>query len=262
MTSIYPDEIITELEASFLSRNDKIIRWGNAIASMQALPGLRGLWPMSAFSAVGDAFDQSGNGRTLTYNGNPVYNYDEFVPFIDLDGVGDFLSRADEAGLDITGTETYVAGAAQGLTMGCWSRIPSLPGANAGMMAKDDLAVNRSYLFFMTPAGTILGQISTDGFTIVNTPITTAVSTNTWFHVVIRFVPSTTANIYLNGVRFSNAVGIPASIHSGSATFTVGSLAASLLINADFSLCFLCAAALSDIQIISLFEQQRTLFGV
>ncbi|NJO31403.1 MAG: hypothetical protein HC874_30490 [Richelia sp. SL_2_1] len=68
--------------------------------------------------STGNVYDLSGQGRTLTYNGNPTFNYTGLVPYVSLDGTGDFLSRADETDLDILGTETIYNSAVRGLTLG------------------------------------------------------------------------------------------------------------------------------------------------
>ena len=93
------------------------------ISPFLALPGLVGFWPMSSVQrSTGNAYDLSGQTRTLTYNGNPTYNINnDFAPYIRLDGTGDFLSRADETDLDILGTETIYASTVRGLTLGCIS---------------------------------------------------------------------------------------------------------------------------------------------
>jgi len=108
------------------------------ISPLLALPGLRGFWPMSSFNEAGNAYDMSEQGRVMTYNGNPLYNYDGVVPYVALDGIGDFLSRADEAGLDIIGTETYVDGAVHGLTLGGWFYFDNALGSNEKLIAKWD----------------------------------------------------------------------------------------------------------------------------
>ena len=65
-----------ESNQRLLLRTDRPYFQLRASSTFLSLPGLRGLWSMSAIQSNGDAFDQSGNGRLLTYNGNPTYNQD------------------------------------------------------------------------------------------------------------------------------------------------------------------------------------------
>jgi hypothetical protein len=231
----------------------------SAVAPFLLLPGLRGFWPMSAFDSSGNAQDQSGHAHHLTYNGNPTYNYTGLAPHIMLDGVGGYLSRADEADLDITGTEAYVAAAARGLTVGGWFYHQNAAGTEEQIIAKYAAAGDqRSWQMRRWTTGAAQVLISSDG--TAGTLLTAGGATlaaSTWYHIVARFVPSTSLAICVNGVWSSVVVAVPASIHSGTAALNVG-----FSLPGRASLCFLCAAALSDTQIASIFNATRALFGV
>lgn len=222
-----------------------------------ALPGLRGCWPMSSFNENGNAYDMSGQGRTLTYNGNPTYNFTGLVPYIDFDGTGDFLSRADEAGLDIIGTENYVAAAARGLTFGGWF-YPKTTNKEV-IMAKADNSTG-PYALWNDDGNDILFRVrnAADAATFL---VTIAITLSAWQFIVGRYDPSTELKVWRNISTNTNVTNIPASILDGNDTFCIGGYA-----GAEFeglaSLCFLCAAALSDMIIESLFQRTRSLFGV
>jgi hypothetical protein len=233
-----------------------------AISAFLNLPGLRGFWPMSSFNESGNAYDLSGQGRILTYNGNPTYNFAGLVPYIDLDGTGDYLSRADEAGLDILGTESYVVAAARGLTLGGWFWLGA-SGAVQSLITKEDGAVQRSYFLTTNVIDQIVFRVTTDGSTLVAVTHGTALVTSTWYFLVGRFDPSAELKIWVNRDSTPNAVGIPASIFNGNAAFVVGGRSGGgALLTGRASLCFLCACALSDTIIGALFQQTRVLFGV
>lgn len=234
--------------------------WKSACSPFLALPGLRGFWPMSAFGATGQAFDQSGNGRTLTYNGNPTYNFDGWAPYIDLDGTGDFLSRPDEAGLDILGTETYVAAARRGLTMGGWWYLDRLIATQILMNKRN--AANDGYSLRAEAAGTVSAVFGSGAAqTFFTTTGTTTVGV--WVFIATRFDPSTDVTIWIDDARESVATAI-AALNNSTANFDIGNGApvAGNDLDGRASLCFLCAAALSDAIIQSLFERTRALFGV
>lgn len=266
MAGKYNDSKVNEDEAFFLSRNDLINRWGNIISSWSFLPGLVGFWPMSPVQrSTGNAYDMSGQGRTLTYNGNPTYNiYNNFVPYIDLDGAGDFLLRADETDLDVLGTETINAAAVRGATFGGWFWADVL--ATSVLIGKWTTAGNqRSYMEYITGAGgTITGAVSTNGIAVLTQASSNAIVVGSWFFAVTRFVPSTTLDIYLNNTKTTLAAGVPASIFNSTAGLIVGAneAGASALLDGRATLCFLSHQIFSDALINAMFQQSRILFGV
>lgn len=238
-----------------------------AVAQFLALCGLRGFWPMSAFGSGGTCYDQSGNGRTLTYNGNPVYGYDGQAPYIRFDGTGDYLGRADEAGLDITGTETYVLAGQRGLTLGGWF-WPENAVSGQYLMSKWAGGGNLSYALILS--GNVAGDpvafyISDDGAGFDNVASVTGYTTSTWHWVVGRFNDADTGEelaAWLDNEKTTVTTARNA-IFSGAAPFNIsGFNNGSALYTGRASFCFLCAAALSDETISFLREQTKVMYGV
>lgn len=231
------------------------------VSPLLSLPVLRGAWVASVNNA-GDWYDISGLGKTLTYNGNPTFNYAGLVPYWDLDGTGDFLDRADEADLDILGTEAYVA--VPGLTMGGWFWADAYTGPNDYLMSKlNSLTNNRSYAISLSAGPVAAAIVSNNGIATVSQASSITFAVSTWYFVVMRFVPSTTLDIYVNSTKDTLAAGIPASIFNSNAAFEIGSAnVGTLNLDGRAALCFICAAALSDAQISSVFEQTRAAFGI
>lgn len=253
------------LSADFQRRYESNFAWRSVCAQIQALPGLRGFWPMSSFDEGGDAFDISGQGRTLSYNGNPEYNHSNLIHYIDFDGTGDYLGRGDEAGLDIIGTETYVAGTANGLTMGGWFWFDVVAGGEQDVFLKFNIFPDGSYGIFKQNAQEIVRGfvISGGATTYADDGITRPpVVIDTWYFIVLRFDPSTELRLWANSAMSVNTVGIPATIDNSPAPLTIG---ASGIVADEMtgraSLCFLCAAALGTGTIRSLYQQSRALFG-
>lgn len=233
------------------------------------LPGLRGYWPMSAFDSSGNAIDQSGNGRTLTYNGGgtgPLYNYHASGgPYLDFDGTGDYMSRADEAGLDILGTESYVASAVRGLTVGGWFWFDTA-GSQMALLGKYNITGNqRAYVLNKPATDKVTFTVSVDGTATVVVTSTTTLSATAWYFAVGRFIPSTETNVFLQGADdASNTTSIPASIVNSTATFEIGSFNAggTALLNGRGGMCFACAMALSDTAISNIYQGTRGFYGV
>lgn len=267
VAQLYNSEQIDLLATHFPRRNEPTVAWGKVCSMFQMTPGLRGFWPMSSVDENGNAFDLSGQGRTLSYNGNPIYAFSGLYPSLQFDGAGDFLSRADEAGLDILGTETPVWSGVRGLTLGGWFYFTSLAtGDNQGLIGKYNRnAVNqRSYQLFMSDATNVIDFIvSTDGTATVDVA-GSAVAADNWYFCVGRFDPSTELAVFVNGVKTTNAVGVPASLFNSTAQFNIGahSNGALALFAGIASLCFLSAMALSDTYIQALYHHSRSLFGV
>lgn len=240
---------------------------GNVLASYMALPGLVGFWPMSSVQrTTGNAYDLSGQGRTLTYNGNPAYTYyNGLVPYIDLDGTGDFLSRANEADMSLTGAELIFTTGAAGITMGGWFWLDAAA-ATSGMMGKwTDTGNQRGYLLYHDGGGAavnIYGAFSNDG-TAIDSQVNVAASLGTWLFAAIRYIGSTSVTTWVNATSASDTSSIPSSVFNNTAAFQIGAYnAGTSLVNGRAALCFLCANGLGDDLVSSLFQTSRVIFGV
>lgn len=263
------DERVGLLAADFQKRYESGFAWRTACSMYQALTGLRGFWPMSSLLATGNAVDLSGQVRTLTYNGNPVYNFDGLAQYIRFDGTGDFLSRADEAGLDILGTETYVAAGHRGLTLGGWFRPESATVADS-LISKWGAAGQRSYILQLR--GDVAGDpiefiMSDDGTNVSNVQSSNGFTTNTWYFMAARFNPSPpVANeeltVWLNSTRTVAATARAAIFNSNAALYIGSDVGVGNLYTGRASLCFLCAAALADATVWAIYQHTKALFKV
>lgn len=254
-------EQLQEREQSFeYSRN-----LGEVYAEFLSLPGLVGFWTLSSVQrSTGNAYDISGQGRTLTYNGNPTYSiYNSLVPYIDLDGAGDFLSRADETDLDILGSEAIYASAARGLTLGGWF-YSTVAGAPAqGLATKwNGIGNQRSYRIIKTAGNAADCSVSGTGADTFTATSAATFTANIWHFVCGRFTPSTEVAIFIDGIKTTFTTGIPAAIFNSTQAFEIGRTEGSLLLTGRAGPCFLCANALSDLRLQRLFNVTRSYFGV
>lgn len=252
-------EMVSLLSPDFQARAEPNFAWEHAVSAFLAIPGLRGFWPMSSVDEGGNCFDLSGQGRTLSYNGNPAYGISGLSPVLTLDGVGDYLNRADEAGLDILGTETIYAAAYRGLTVGGW--FYPTAAADSGLISKWVAAGNQeSYVLRKTAGNTCYFGITTDGSTVVAVN-TTAITLNAWQFIVGRFDPSAELATFVNGVKATNVAGIPASIFNSNSALEIGRHNAANNYTGSLAWCFLSGMAVSDAVIGQAYEQTRALFG-
>jgi hypothetical protein len=201
--------------------------------------------------------------RILASNGNLTYNYDGLVPYVALDGTGDFLSRPDEAGLDIIGTETYVAAAVRGLTFGGWFYVTTF-GALDGYIGKTAPAPfpNLSYAIFQNGATPAVPrfEVYVAAATTIDSSVTMVV--DTWYFIVGRYTPSTSLSIFVNDTRDDQLAAVPAAINNSGSPFEIGRFIAANYLAGRASMCFLCAASLSNSIINALYQSTRGMFGV
>lgn len=235
-------------------------------APFGGLLGLRGLWYPGSVDSTGALYDQSGQGRTLTYNGNPTLNlHNSFIPYWDYDGTGDYHSRADESGLDVLGTEANIASGYKGLTVGGWFWIDSFGGGDRGLVSKYTATGNqRSYLLYTnngTPDARAI--VSVDGTAATQVNHGTVLTTGAWHFIWMRFRPSTSLTISVDGVNVQSSTSIPAAIFGSTAGFNLGAFNAGTSNQTGRNaITFLCASALLDAQLSHLFERTRRFFGV
>lgn len=268
MTTKQNDELIEGLTPYFQRRNEPNFAAGNSISLFSNMPGLRLFCPMSSSDENGDAYDLSEQDRTLTIAaGNPKYGAGtgSVEPWIRLDGVGDYLSRADEAGLRITGTEADIAATNNGMFCGAWVRFENNIGAQEVIQAKWVTGTNdRSWLLERTAAGAADFSISSTGLAVTSTVSLAGalITPGTYKFVWGMFDPS--ANVYV-GVndQYNVAASADASIFSGAAQFTVGARGAGLgLATGRFSHVFLSAMYLPIVYPLMYYYQTKAMFGV
>ena len=264
------DEQVNLLSGSLQLRYESSFAWKTACSMMQALPGLRGFWPMSAFASGGNAYDQSGNSRTLTYNGNPVYGSGVglsggLAPWIRFDGTGDYLSRADEAGLSITGTEAYVD--VPGLTLGGWFRPED---DTTGQVVINKFYTVGQYGYTLNLRGDMANDPATFSISDNGTNFDTVTSTvgytaDEWCFVAGRYDDAATGAelaVWFNDTQ-TTAATARNSIKDGTDNFGIGGTASGAsLYTGRASLCFLCAASLHDSVVWAIYQHTRALFGV
>lgn len=237
--------------------------WTEVVAGFQALPGLVGFWPMSSVQrSTGNVYDLSGQGRTLTYSGNPTFNYTGLVPYASLDGTGDYFTRADETDIDILGTETIYNSSVRGLTLGGWFYFNSL-GSRRILISKSNDTTNSSYWLELNSGNGVSFYIG-NGVSFYNANSANVIAVNTWYHICGVYIPSTSVSVFLNGVKVTYSTSIPSTLLNSTFPFNIGTYnnTGLLPLSGRASLCFLSANALSNSIINGLYQRSRLLFEV
>jgi len=266
-TQIRNADLVNLLSVDLQARYEPNFALANAISTLLALPGLRGLWTMSSVDENGDALDLSEQGRTLTNNNTVTFGRDGLAPYANfVSASSQYLSRADEAGLDITGTESYIAN--PGLTLGGWFYATTAPGTTGieVLIAKRiGGASNVAYTIHRTnggAGGVVDGGIG-NGVTTNLATTSSVMQANTWYFLAMRFTPSTEVAIFLNDEKDTVATAF-ASIVNNNKAIGIGAYGngSGGFLDGRASLCFLCASALPDAIINNIYRQTRALFGV
>lgn len=224
------------------------------VGAMLALPELRGLWFGSSVDENGRLMDLSGQGRHLTNNNAaPRAILGSGTPYATLNGTTQYFSRADEAGLDITGA----------LTIGGFFYTTSLV-AIAALICKDNSSASQRAYTLSTLNGNVFMNTFPLGTTasIVNLSSTNTIGTGEFFFAAGRFTPSAELAVLLNGIWTKSTSGIPAALFNSSAALTIGALAnPSSYLPGRLGACFVCAAALPDSLLEGLHDLGRPLYG-
>lgn len=197
-------------------RPDKV---GAGIAGYLALQNLRAYWPFSSYDENGNAYDISGQGRTLTNNGGAASGlYNNKIAYIDFDGAASaWLERADEAALQISGS----------IMLSAWVNTTDNSQVEQMIICKDDNGMGGQQSY-----GLKYGSGQNFEFYVYNGTQKTVASSvsvvsGNWYHVVGILYAGVGMDIFVNGVWDTNANGV------GSIDVTTAPLIVGLL--GDFS---------------------------
>ncbi len=246
---------------------EDVYGWTATSSAYACIPGVRGAWNMASLNETGAVYDITGQGRALTNNHVCTFSYTGFAPYVLLDGTNDYLSRADEAGLDILGSETYVVSTERGLTFGGWFYPTQAAGTTEALIGKWQGAANYSYLLYRDSTEVYSCALSLTGAAALVFNSTLVPTINAWQFVVGRYSPSGLSNevsVWKNDTEWMTQVGVPASLFNGTAAFEIGANAPTNTnpLQGRASFCFLSAMYLSDDQIKELFYLSAPAFGV
>jgi|SRR5579859_3075625 len=257
---------VAQLQAQYsrLATSDFGPTLGEMYGGFYSLPGLRGLWYPGSTDQAGLLYDVSGQARTLSIgSGIPTTALlSSLVPIMQYGG-GGCHTRASEAGLQVSGTETSIDASIRGLTLGGWFKITNTA-TRYGLAQKYTTGTNqRSYALWVFETGTFPQfYVSSNGTATTTVGSSVALSAGTWYFIVGRYVPSTSLDIYVNNVKTTNTTTIPASIFNTSTSpFDLARFDGGSLLVGALGLTFLCGAALSDALLNYLWLRTAPIFG-
>jgi hypothetical protein len=235
------------------------------LSAFLALPGLRGFWPLTSMGDAGAGVDLSGQGRTLTNNNGVDFSHSDSIGHAAFASASlQYFSRTDEAGLDIAGDESYVATAIQGLTLGGWFWCNGV-GAEQGFLSKWVTVGQTSYRLMRNSSNLARLSVTNSvglGLT-VNGGTSPSLTAGEWFFVVGRYISDAPLMVSVNNVQsVTGSVAPTAPLFNSTSALEIGRTNGGGYLNGRAACCFLCAAAVPDSQLTTLFKQSRGFFGV
>lgn len=260
-TQIRNNEMVNLLRADFQARYEPNYAWQHAVSAYMNLPGLRAFYPFTSVNESGNPLDVSGQGRTLTNVNLPTFNIDGLVTYANFNGTTQSFTRADEAGLDFTGTDTHNNAAIRGFTIAMWIYINNYNGFQALIAKYNATAIGSNYGISLNAAGTTSAMGIYTGGSSFDTTFAGTISTGAWHFCCYRYLPSTKTGIFVDGVETTRTVGVPASLNNSAIALTVGASIGNNNFDGRMALLGLYAACISDSQLSALYENTRPAFG-
>ena len=229
------------------------------------IPGLRGFWGMASYDENGNAMDFSGQNRTLGYNGNPLYDSAGLATFITLDGTGDYLDRADEAGLDIIGTEAHITN--PGLFACTWVRFANAAGANESILTKRSVAANTAAYGMSRGAAGLLNAVIGTGAASETVSSVATLNQNQWHFTAMRWTPSTDLCVWVDQEKTCAGASAIAALNNNAFRFMIGAYdngagVGTVLMTGDVGCAALAAQSPTDAQVMNLYNRSRAAFGI
>lgn len=238
-------------------------RIGDVLGAVLAMPALRGVWLMSSCEPGGNVEDQSGQARELTANGSPQFGEDAFLPYVDLNGSTQYLSRADETALDIQGDEGEVLDAHKGLTIGAVCYFDNEASHVEAVVTKGFASASNSAYWLDRRWDGMARFLVGDGSFWQYAQSTSAVGAEEWVSLIGRFNPSDEVALFVNDTKYTDTVGIPLTLLDVSSDFTVGTYANAdgYFLDGRVALMWICAANVRDAVLMKYYGRLKPFLG-
>lgn len=245
MSAIKDMKQLKEAERTWRGENIQADKVGASVSGYFGYRNLRALWPMSSLDENYNAYDITGQARTLTATDVTSGIYNNKIPYAEYKGTSAYHFRATEAGLQPT-TE---------LTMGCWlcindtSNFFTYMGGGGAYMLLYDNATNK--LGFVTTA-TLGGA-----FFVYSDAV---ITTNTWYRVLVRFQGGVAQDIWVNATKNTATPG--ADIGPIATGFWIGGENNIFSAPIKIAHCFVAMTIGTEIQIRQHYDSIKTAFKV
>ena len=208
--------------------------WGSGGGSASLLNialsagGVVAVWFFGNGSTSPNIIDLTGQGRNLEAQSSPTIGHDTAVNFGYgvLSGTGSSAKwrRTDEGAISIVGTESRIESAIRGLTLWAIVEFDNSATADEFILGQwSGTAGNYAYKIHRKSDGQFEASISDDGTNILSATSTgSQPGSGEPIFVGMRWVPSTSLTLYVNGNAYSNTTSIYATLNNSASSFTVG----------------------------------------
>jgi hypothetical protein len=245
-----------KMESQTRKPSVKAHKLGALLGAYMALPGMRGFWPLSSMDANNGPQDVSGQARHLTNNGAATLGTeDDLVPVVTLNGSTQYLSRASESGLTITGALTALA----------WVKFNALGTAgvtNRPVMGKSPSTYAWWFGVDANVSGAMTFQVSSNGTALIGvTTPSGVIELGKWYFLAMRYTPSTEIKGWVMEAPYALTSGVPASMANNAGAVEIGRFVSGQYLNGSVALPWLGAMAVPDKAIERVLDAGRGLFG-
>jgi len=221
------------------------------------LPGLREFWEPFTTEA-GELFGLLGGiSLRLSPINTPTFGLDGF-PCYSLNGTTQYFTKTDSPFLRVSGTESYIAAAQRGFTVGAWVKV--VDNSAVQMIAEKSSASDFEFHLVLTGQGdgTLTTQF-TVGYPGPQPVVGASIQQGQWSFICGRFTPSLAVEIYVNGAWSSFTTAVHSSIAAGTGNFSFGAAhaAASYFLQGEIGPLFMCATSLTNATIETLYQAGR-----
>lgn len=267
------DEMVNLLRPDFFARSEPNASMVHYQGAIMSTCGLSGFWPMGPITSTpaGIFARDVACGYDLTATATPTFGYLYSATVTSLPPWVNFVAASsqyltygtDEMQHDVIGTETHISANERGLTIGGWFKFTSVPASIMGLISKWEQTIGneRAYRLYKSAANNIVFQVSNTGADSFTVTSAGTVTTNTWYHIYGRFDPSVEIAVFLDNVKTSNIVAIPASVFNSDEPLEIGRTDRGNYLDGKASMCQLNAAYLSDSIVSLLWEQSRVMYS-
>lgn len=211
-----------------------------------SLPGIEGYFPGGSVDGSARSVNLIDDGENLGETGTCPIGYDGQS----YREVGDGTSYLyNDGAFEITGTETHIASAIRGLTLGGWFKVTDGPASvPSGIMGKFGPVTDYGYLLLLATDDKPWFSVSGTGSAQILVEGPDVLVDDSWHFLAGRYKPSTEIAIWLDGAKEVNTVVVPSTLNVASEFFEVGRFAGnnSYIQELLWRDIFICQAALSD----------------
>lgn len=208
-----------DISAAYRKLKDPVHAWGDVQSMCSMIPGIVAFYPAVAASGntAGLNFAGAGSGcgqydEVVTINASGLASWYEF----DSPGAKAFYN-GDGIPFNITGGEVVYESALRGLSIMAWVYFYDPLNAEEAVVAKWADTTQKSYMLSKSSSDIITASVSGDGSTEITATASAAISGNAWHMIGMSYDPSTSLDVFVDGVVVGQTTtSVPSSLFNST----------------------------------------------